>query len=455
MLGMARSRSLFAPRRLPMGVWLVVLLAAWPLLVLAAGANLGVQAAAAGKAPSQPTKQLILATYGDSSDIDKWDDVLKGFTARYPEYTVKVEETVFDQYPSKIVTQIATGNAPDVFLTWAQYKPKWVTEGLLLDVTDRWEKSEILTGTKFYPAAVDSVRYRGRLYGVPYDFNSMVWFVNRTLLEEAGVPVPPDNWTVEEMRTVSRKTLDPVKGINGPGIPIDWGWGPNIQWYHNWTGHEWLDETRTKVLVNDPKAIDMFNWFLKARQDLTLPPGKAKGDFFAGFQSMWEGWFSYMNLIWDAFKKARGSNPLDFTLKPYPAGPSGQHNFAQGHMWAIAATCKRPDDAWKLAEWLAGPEGQAALNRHKIAPPVILDEQLWRSYLDFLPESKQREVVAFVHLKLYGGTGYARNFQYWPTFAEMNDIMIKHIQAIFQMGKSPANELTMAQEELEAILRKK
>lgn len=410
-------------------------------------------AAVASPAVSART-QLVLATYGDGQDVNKWNEVVGAFTARYPQYEVKVQISTFNEYPTKIVTQIATGNAPDVIMTWAQYKPKWVEQGLLLDVTDRWAASETLKGAGFYPAAVDAARWNDRMYGVPFDYNSMVWYVNTTILDEAGLAVPDDDWTVEDMRITSRKALNPVKGISGPGIPIDWGWGPNIQWYWNWTGHEWLDGTRTRVLVNDGKALDMFNWWLRARNDLSLPPDKSKGDFFGGYQSMWEGWFTYTRMIWDAFKQVKGREPYDFTLKPYPKAPSGnQRNFAQGHMWSIPAASTRHDDAWKLAEWLAGPEGQAALTRLKIAAPGILSESLWLSYLDYLPAAKQREVVAFVHLKLYGGKGYARNFNYWTAFDVMNEVMIKHIRAIFQQGKAPENELAIAREELENVLK--
>ncbi|MBE3576347.1 MAG: sugar ABC transporter substrate-binding protein [Limnochordales bacterium] len=398
--------------------------------------------------------QLILATYGEGQDINKWNEVVKAFTARYPQYEVKVQVSTFNEYPTKIVTQIATGNAPDVIMTWAQYKPKWVEQGLLLDVTDRWAASETLKTAGFYPAAVDAARYNGRMYGVPFDYNAMVWYVNTTILEEAGLAVPDDDWTVEDMRAISRKALNPDKGISGPGIPIDWGWGPNIQWYWNWTGHEWLDETRTRVLVNDSKSLEMFNWWLRARADLTLPPGKAKGDFFGGYQSMWEGWFTYTRLIWDAFRQAKGSKPYDFVLKPYPKAPSGvQRSFAQGHMWSIPVASAKHDDAWKLAEWLAGPEGQAVITRLKIAAPGVLNEDLWQSYLDYLPAAKQREIVAFIHLKLYGGKGYARNFNYWTTFDVMNEVMIKHLRAIFQQGKAPENELAQAKEELANIIK--
>ncbi|MBE3582488.1 MAG: sugar ABC transporter substrate-binding protein [Limnochordaceae bacterium] len=424
--------------------------------IVAALAAVGIGGIVAGGylPAAQAKTTLVLGVYGTGDDLNNWNQVAKAFETRFPQYELKVQVSAFDEYPTKIVTQIATGTAPDVFMTWAQYKPKWVKEGLLLDVTQRWANSSKLAEERFYPAAVDAARYDGRMYGVPYDYNAMVWYVNTSILDQAGLPLPSDDWTVDQMRQISRKTLDPVKGISGPGIPLDWGWGPNIQWYYNWTGHEWLDETRTKVLVDDAKSLQMYDWWLQAAKDLKLPAGQGKGDFFGGYQSMWEGWFSYTRLVAQSIKAAKGAQLYDWTIMPYPKSPAGiQRNFAQGHMFSIPAASKRPDDAWKLAEWLASSEAQAIFARLKMSAPQVLSEPLWLSYLDYLPPDKLRDVVAFVHTKLYGGVGYARNFSYWTTFDEMNKIMIKHLTAIFQQGKSPSTEMTTAKEELQAVLK--
>lgn len=124
----------------------------------------------------------------------------------------------------------ASGVAPDVFLTWAQYKPQFVENGMLLDVTERINQSSVMSLDKFFPVIEDNISYQGRLWGMPWGFNSTVWMVNLDLLNEAGVGFPGYDWTVEDLRDISRKVANPQKKVFGTTNPIATAGGFMIQW---------------------------------------------------------------------------------------------------------------------------------------------------------------------------------------------------------------------------------
>lgn len=134
--------------------------------------------------------RLSLMMYGDDSQKYLFDLIKEGFERDNPGYKLDVEIVPYAEYIEKLQVRYASGVAPDVFLTWAQYKPQFVENGMLLDVTERINQSSVMSLDKFFPVIEDNISYQGRLWGTPWGFNSTVWMVNLDLLNEAGVGFP-------------------------------------------------------------------------------------------------------------------------------------------------------------------------------------------------------------------------------------------------------------------------
>ncbi len=81
------------------------------------------------------------------------------FNASHPEYELEIEIYPYAEYPTKITVMLTTGVYPDVFLTWAQYKPAWADQGLLLDLEEMWNNSAIAKSARLYPFAMDLASY--------------------------------------------------------------------------------------------------------------------------------------------------------------------------------------------------------------------------------------------------------------------------------------------------------
>lgn len=417
------------------------------LLAVALAAILGWGGAATAVAAASAQTVIQLATYG--STVDNWQAIADAFNAGHPGIKVEVQVYPFNAYIDKITTMVASGSPPDLFQTWAQYKPKWVEAGMLRDLTPLWEKSAILKNARIYPFMIDAARFKGSMYGVPYDYNAEVWFLNLDWLAHRGVSPPGENWTAAQLRDMAKKLTDPAAKVYGSNNPVNWGWGDNLQWMVNWTGHEWLSDDRSRVLVDDPKSIEMLEfWFdLEHNLQVTPYPGSyaARGDFWNGGYAMWQGWLSY------AFNF--GDKPAyDWGLALYPRAPGGQQDFAQGHMFSIPSNAKHPDEAWQVLEWMGSYAGQKVIVTADQREPIGPYDDLWALFFKGLPGSKAEYVRAWLLNVLYG-KGYARNMTYWNTFPEMNTIMVKHLGNIYS-GKAPiGNEMVAAAQEMRAILK--
>lgn len=397
---------------------------------------------------------LRLAMYGAGKDWDVWKEVERLYEVSHPDTDLKVELYSFNDYPTKLVTLFATNSAPDVFITWAQYKANWAEKGMLLDLTPFWTKSKRIASKDFYPFVVDSVKYRGKIVGTPHDFNSEVWFINNQTFEDAGLSLPKEKWTIDDLRTYAEKTTNPKQNKFGAANPIAGGWGDHIQWTYNWTGHEWLDEDRNEVLIDDPKTIEMVDFWRKMAYEWqvtpsSLNPGKGP-DYFRGDFAMWQGWLSYTFYFADLAKK---KTTYDWSLATFPAAPFAQKNFAQGHMFSVPSGHKDPEKAWELAEWLADDEAMKLFAKTGRSQPQGHNAELWELYFSSVPADIRNKAMQFTLGTLYS-KAYPRNQQFWVTFPEMNNVVAKYMSQIFDQQKPVANTLKLAAQEMRQILKK-
>lgn len=402
-------------------------------------------AGVAGSAAAAKTK-VTLATYGSS--YDAWKKIAKAFNDTHQDYELKVDVYPFNDYIAKITTLVAGGNAPDVFQTWAQYKPKWAEQNMLLDLTPYWQKSKIAEEKNFYPFIVDSVKHKGKYYGTPFDYNTEVWFLNLDRFDDAGLNPPSEKWTTEDFRNYALKLTKPKEKLFGATNAVDWGWGDNLQWVYNWSGHEWLNKERTKVMVDDQKTAEMLEfWYKLGYEDKVIAtpqnPSGGKG-YFEGGLGMYQGWLSY------AFQF--GQKPrFNWGAATMPKALAAQRSFAQGHMWSIPASAKNPDASWVVCEWLISPEGQKVLVSIDNDQPLGPDPELWELFFSRLDPEHRKTVKKFLLETLYG-KAYARTMTYWVTWPEMNDVMIKYLNQIYNQQKPIANTMKSAAKEMRAIL---
>lgn len=394
---------------------------------------------------AQPTT-IQLVTYGNLPN--DWLAMADAFNQSQDEVFVEVQVFPFEEYIDKILLMIASGNPPDVFQVWAQYKPQWVELGILADVTDRWENSSVIAESDIYPFMIEAAALNGRMYGVPYDYNSTVYFVNLDLLAQAGLNAPGENWTVDDLREMARRVTNEQWATYGTNHGVDFGWGFNIQWFKNWTGHGWINEAGDTVLVDSPESIELMEWWYDSQYsyEITPRPGgfPARGSWQAGGYGFMQGW---MDVAFN-FPPQLG---FDWELALYPAGPAGQGNFAQGHMFSIAADSEKQDAAWKVLEWMASYDGQEAIIRTTHRQPIGPYLDLWGLYFEQLPGDKGPELSQWVLGVLYG-KGYADNLNYWPTFPEMNDIMREHMARIFGQNRPVGPEMQEAARRMQNVL---
>lgn len=129
---------------------------------------------------------------GEDPYKDVWHEVLKEFSAAYPDIKVIDEATsaAGDAFKIKVHTDFASGNEPDVTYGFngATGKPivdsgkviSWEAE---LEADPEW-------AANFKPDPLISCKYNGKLYALPFlGFFEGMW-INRDLFSENGLKIP-------------------------------------------------------------------------------------------------------------------------------------------------------------------------------------------------------------------------------------------------------------------------
>lgn len=389
---------------------------------------------------------IRLVTYGDNTTLERFSKIADVFTAANPQYEVNVQIYPYAEYPTKLTVMLATGAAPDVFLTWAQYKPLWAEQGLLMDLGSYWEHSSVAKNAKIFPFMMDAAKYNGHIYGVPYDYSAMAMVINLDALNKSGLPVPNRNWTVDDFQKYAIRLTKPQEGIYGMHSAGHWSTN-NWQWSVLFTGQGWLNDKRTEVLVDGPEYLKMINFWMDLVYTYQAVPvvGKTPArDTWGGGYAMWQAY------VHQGPKLDQG--PYDWTMVPFPKGPGGQQSFAQGHLWSLPSSATNPEPGWKLLEWFLSPEGQRAIVEIDGRQPLSANTALWNTFFEGVSAGKRETMRKLIIDDLYG-SNMIHNMNYWNTWADTERVMNKYLQKVFLKSESPENGMAQAAREIRAFLR--
>ena len=161
---------------------LIAAAAAVPLLLLAACTGNSSAAPTAGSGA-----KMSLTAYDYYTDAPAHGDT----QSRLTECAAKVNATVTQQsvpsgqYNAKVLQAISTKTLPDILMVNNPDLPQFAKSGALVDLAN------LKVDTSAYiPAVLGAGKYKGVLYGLAPNVNTLVLFYNKDLLDQAGVKVP-------------------------------------------------------------------------------------------------------------------------------------------------------------------------------------------------------------------------------------------------------------------------
>jgi multiple sugar transport system substrate-binding protein len=381
--------------------WFVLTSLILVLSLVLAGCGGSKNANSGGKGDSgSGNKELTFMFRGGPDEQTAYKNVVKKFEDDHPGVKVKIIVTAADQYATKLKAAITGNKMPDVFYFESGDLKAYVNSGILLNLTPYLEKNEKVDLNNIWKYGVDLYRYdgnmagQGDIYGMPKDVGPFALGYNKTMFEKEGIPLPdkdkPMTW--DEFVDINKKL---TKDTNGDGKPDQYGSGFNVNWALQsfvWSnGADWIDETKTKVTIDDPKFAEALQYFADLQNVHKVTPSIEDSQTLDTYQRWMKGEMGFFPVgPWDM--STYETLPFDYDLIPYPAGSTGKSATWTGSLGiGVSSKSKAPEEAVELVNYLtASREGMEQLVNAKVQIPNLIDmAKEWANKSTTKPANKE------------------------------------------------------------------
>jgi len=335
-------------------LWLVGLLVCLLALMMAA-CNSGSSSGDGGdgnKGGDSGKKQVTLRfALWDSNQARGLQVMADEFTADNPDINIQIEVTGWTDYWTMLEAGATGGSLPDVFWMHSNEIYRYASNGMLLDLTDRINKSDKVDLSKFPQGIVEIYNHEGKQYAVPKDFDTIGLWYNKKLFDEANLEYPNENWTWEDLYNAAKAlTKDGVYGF--------------LAAFHNQEGYyNFVYQNGGTIITkdkksgyDDPKTIEALEYYVKFIREGLSPQIYGDAERAEALQNglVAMGLFGSWNLSGFTANEFISEN-FDVAVLPKNTARASIYN---GLGYAIAHNTKYPEEAWRFVEYLGSREGQ-------------------------------------------------------------------------------------------------
>lgn len=130
-------------------------------------------------------------------------DVLRQYKAKHSAITTRPQYQAFNGYDDKLSTQLAGGNAPDLFMLRRETFAEYISRGAVRQLDD------LVPGTLPFDRLTKELRetaqYKGHWYAIPLGLaTSPALIADKTVLTELGIGSPAADWTLDDFEKLLR-----------------------------------------------------------------------------------------------------------------------------------------------------------------------------------------------------------------------------------------------------------
>jgi len=385
-------------------------------------------------------KQAALTT-------EEMDAIAKEYEALNPDVRIITTYVSYDALHDKQVTALAAkSKAFDFINVDCIWLPEFVEAGWLWDVSNRITpemKKDILK------ASLDTVTYKGKLWGMPWLVDTKYFFYNENMLNQAGISNPPRTW--EEFTEQCQK----IKSAGLIEYPTIWCWSQHECAICDFVvllygfGGKFIDEKFNPVF-NDEHGVETLTWMVDSiKKGISNPASivsveeDVRHTFSQGKAAFALNWLYMYDLANDP-KESKVAGQVKMALIPasrIQVAKGIESATVDGSMaYGISAFSNNKEAAWKYLQYFCGKDVQKRYSAHMLPT--------WKSLLAD-PELLAAQPVT---LPMFGKQyPYAHLRPTVPYYTEFSKILQVAIQNALTRKKSPEQALNDAVKEIKEI----
>lgn len=319
----------------------------------------------AGDAATAPTTSTNQLRFIDVSPSPARQAYFEGIFKKFEEESgiaVAYESVPWDEAANKLTVLGASGQLPDVMTTWAGWLGQFTAADWVIPI-DKY----IAGRENEFTDVVTKITWKsenqlyGGTYTVPDGMMVKGVYVRKDWCEEAGITLDPDKgWTYDEYFEVCRKLTDPTKKRYGVSYRGARGaFDPLLVYLESFNGGNLYAEDGS-ILINSEECVEAFKKWTQLYLDGVAP----KDAINWGFTEMVDNFTGGLTgtLINDsevAPTCEANMKPEQWMVMPMPKSTKDgkiYNTVNSPYAYSISSTCKDPDSAWKLIDFLTRPD---------------------------------------------------------------------------------------------------
>ena len=278
------------------------------------------------------------------------DEAIALFEQSHPGVRVEyVSGIPAGDYSEWLSEQILMGREPDVYFVLPEDFDLLVSSGALAELDERIAEDPQFDTSVYYAPCLRSGQFQGKQYALPHESVPTIMFVNKTLLEMSGIPMPGNDWTWEDFYSICEQITD----VDARQYGV-YGYSWLDAMYSN--GAALFSEDGRRCFLSEGKVLEAIQ-FADRLMELNEGYSVTARDFDVGR-------VAFCPLLYSEY---RAYQPYPWRVKKYsafqwdcvsmPAGASGS-NISQIHtmMLGISSRTRHGELAWEFCKLLSVDE---------------------------------------------------------------------------------------------------
>jgi len=307
---------------------------------------------------------VVWSTWGTADELTRYQEFNKDFMERHPDITVKLQPVAgYGDYHSKLLAQLTSNTAPDVFYVGDDMIGQFVDSNRLMPLDDLMDSKDSKTKKDdFFPGLFGAAEHDGQVYAAPNDSNPDVFWYDKQALAAAGITEDPatlaenGEWTTDKFLEMNAKLHD--AGLAGT---MYWNyWATHWSWLSSQGLDAPYDDSGAFVANEDGATVEAMQQFGDLFQDGTfvvadtLPDGAGADSMFVTHKA---GFFVQGRYTIGTVSATGEQDSYDIVPWPTPDGVAAPTGVATSFL-AINGKTKVKDAAFTFWTEFLSAEGQ-------------------------------------------------------------------------------------------------
>lgn len=380
--------------------------------------------------------EIRFSWWGDTDRNEMYDEIVSRFEDENPDIRVMREFGGWNDYWTRLTTQVGGGNAPDVMSMHQFYVSDYANRGALLGL-DGLVEDGVIDQSLFDEAVTDSGRIGDELYMIAKGVTMSGFVYVPALFEEYGIEMPSEDWTYDDLDRIGREFSE-ASGGEIAGVS-DYSGGqlePNFGYFVRQNGYDlFTDEGNLGFPVE--VVGDWWEMWHERREEGGVPDASLVSEvanatleenlFATGRVAMFQIPANQLHLYQGLYEE-------DVEIISFPSLPGGEPGeFIEGAYLSIAESSDHPEEAARFIDFFVNT--QESLELFLVEQGAPGNSEMSEFVQELLDETNSR-AIDFVNQQV----SEARQAPFAPEgIAELENVFSELAEAV-AFGRTEARE---------------